>query len=551
MNYQSSNSGTSVKQVHRTGYHFQPKQNWINDPNAPMYYKGYYHLFYQYNPKGAVWGNIVWAHSVSKDMINWIPLEPAIVPSKPFDKYGCWSGSATILPGNKPVILYTGIIDNKPAPGYQVQNYAIPANYSDPLLREWIKPDDNPIVKPTYENVSSFRDPTTAWFNNGHWKMIIGSKHKQRGIAYLYRSRDFRKWTKAKHTLHDKPNTGMWECPDFFPVSPRGSNGLETSVLGRKIKHVFKVSLDLTRFEYYTIGTYNPITDKYYPDKTSVDGWAGLRYDYGNFYASKTFFDPAQNRRILWGWANESSTSFEDVTKGWAGIQLIPRMVWLDPSGKQLLQWPIRELEKLRRDRVHLSSVKLSKGDVVEVKGITAAQADVEVVFKFSSLDEAEKFDPEWSKLPSENLAMEICGMKGTTKEGGLGPFGLLTLASNKLQEYTPVFFRVFKTLDKKYKVLMCSDAKPSSLNQNEYKPSFAGFVDVDLAEKKLSLRSLIDHSVVESFGEGGKTVITSRVYPTLAVAGDAHLYLFNNGTQTITVEKLNAWSMNKPRYMN
>nr|KAJ0190071.1 hypothetical protein LSAT_V11C800420000 [Lactuca sativa] len=546
MNYQSLNA-INVKQIYRTGYHFQPKQNWIN---APMYYKGYYHLFYQYNPKGAVWGNIVWAHSVSKDMINWIPLEPAIVPSKPFDKYGCWSGSATILPGNKPVILYTGIIDKKPAPGYQVQNYAIPANYSDPFLRDWIKPDDNPIVKPTYENVSSFRDPTTAWFNNGHWKMIVGSKHKHRGIAYLYRSRDFVKWTKAKHTLHDKPGTGMWECPDFFPVSAYGQSGLDTSVLKGGVKHVFKVSLDMTRFEYYTIGTYDTIKDKYYPDNTSVDGWAGLRYDYGNFYASKTFFDPVQNRRILWGWANESSTSYEDVAKGWAGIQLIPRMVWLDPSGKQLLQWPIHELETLRGDNVHLSDVKLNKGDVVEVKGITPAQADVEVMFSFSSLDEAENFDPEWSKLPSENLALEICGITGT-KQGGLGPFGLLTLASNKLEEYTPVFFRVFKTLDKTYKVLMCSDAKPSTLNKNEYKPSFAGFVDVDLSAKTLSLRSLIDHSVVESFGEGGKTVITSRVYPTIAVAEDAHLFLFNNGTETVTVESVGAWSMKSPELMN
>ena len=83
-----------------------------------------------------------------------------------------------------------------------------------------------------------------------------------------------------------------------------------------------------------------------------------------------------------------------------------------------------------------------------------------------------------------------------------------------------------------------------SSLNQNEYKPSFGGFVDVDLVEKKLSLRSLIDHSVVESFAEGGKAVISSRVYPNLAIAENAHLYVFNNGSETITIESLDAWSM-------
>lgn len=60
-----------------------------------------------------------------------------------------------------------------------------------------------------------------------------------------------------------------------------------------------------------------------------------------------------------------------------------------------------------------------------------------------------------------------------------------------------------------------------------------------------------IDNSVVESFGAGGKTVITSRVYPTLATFGNAHLYAFNNGTEAIKIDTLKAWSMTKPRQMN
>ena len=74
------------------------------------------------------------------------------------------------------------------------------------------------------------------------------------------------------------------------------------------------------------------------------------------------------------------------------------------------------------------------------------------------SLDEAETFDPEWSKLPKENLAMGIYVLKDT-KHGGLMPFGLFTLALEKLEEYTHVFFSIFKTVDSKHKVLMCSDA--------------------------------------------------------------------------------------------
>lgn len=285
-----------------------------------MYYNGIYHLFYQYNPKGAVWGNIVWAHSVSKDMVNWQALEPAIYPSKPFDIKGCWSGSATILPGNMPVILYTGIDSEE----RQLQNYAIPKNHSDPYLREWIKPDNNPLVFPNGVNATSFRDPTTAWWaNDGYWRILIGSRRKHRGIAYLYKSRDFLKWTKAKHPIHSKEKTGNWECPDFFPVSLSGANGLDTSYDGPDKKYVLKVSLDVTRYDYYTIGSYLKNKDIYVPDSTSVDGWGGLRYDYGNFYASKTFFDAGKGRRILWGWANESDSAEDDIAKGWAGVQVI------------------------------------------------------------------------------------------------------------------------------------------------------------------------------------------------------------------------------------
>ncbi|CAO2034948.1 unnamed protein product [Urochloa humidicola] len=204
----------------RTGYHFQPPKNWIN---APMYYKGWYHFFYQYNPKGAVWeDNIVWAHSVSRDLINWIALKPAIKPSIPSDKYGCWSGSATILPDGSPVIMYTGI--DRPNIKYQVQNLAFPKNASDPLLRERVKPAYNPIIVPEGGiNATLFRDPTTAWRAAGdtRWRLLIGSvaasgrRGAARGAAYVYMSRDFRRWVRVRRPLHSAA-TGMWECPAFL-----------------------------------------------------------------------------------------------------------------------------------------------------------------------------------------------------------------------------------------------------------------------------------------------------------------------------------------------
>ncbi|CAF4406052.1 unnamed protein product, partial [Adineta steineri] len=34
----------------RPQYHLMPPKNWLNDPNGPVYYNGYYHMFYQYYP---------------------------------------------------------------------------------------------------------------------------------------------------------------------------------------------------------------------------------------------------------------------------------------------------------------------------------------------------------------------------------------------------------------------------------------------------------------------------------------------------------------------
>jgi beta-fructofuranosidase len=157
-----------------------------------MYYKGWYHLFYQYNPNGAAWDRrIVWGHSVSRDLINWMTLEPAIAPSIDSDQFGCWSGSATILPDGTPMIVYTGInrIEGNDT-NYQVQNVAYPKNASDPLLREWVKPDYNPIISlEAGLNATQFRDLTTAWKGpDGRWRLLVGKEKGEEGRALVYRS---------------------------------------------------------------------------------------------------------------------------------------------------------------------------------------------------------------------------------------------------------------------------------------------------------------------------------------------------------------------------
>src|SRR5215211_5527450 len=66
---------------HRPQYHFLPPSNWMNDPNGIIQWKGQFHLFYQYNPTGPLWGNMHWGHATSPDLIHWSDKPIALAPT--------------------------------------------------------------------------------------------------------------------------------------------------------------------------------------------------------------------------------------------------------------------------------------------------------------------------------------------------------------------------------------------------------------------------------------------------------------------------------------
>ena len=94
----------------RPQFHLLPAANWMNDPNGPIYWKGNYHMFYQYNPHGAYWGDMHWGHAVSPDMVHWrhLPVALAPTPGGP-DAAGCFSGTS-VIDGDRVAVVYTGIV---------------------------------------------------------------------------------------------------------------------------------------------------------------------------------------------------------------------------------------------------------------------------------------------------------------------------------------------------------------------------------------------------------------------------------------------------------
>ncbi|XP_004499664.2 beta-fructofuranosidase, soluble isoenzyme I-like [Cicer arietinum] len=492
---------------------------------------GWYHLFYQYNPYSSIWGNITWGHAVSKDMIHWLYLPIAMKPNKWFDINGVWTGSATLLPDGKIIMLYTGDTNEY----VQVQNLAYPANLSDPLLLDWVKYANNPIIEPPPGiGPKNFRDPTTAWIGpDGKWRVLIGSKKGQTGISLVYKTTNFTNFELNDRYLHAVPGTGMWECVDFYPVSINGTNGLDTSINGPQVKHVLKASLDDTKVDSYAIGTYFIENDTWVPDNPNEDVGIGLLLDYGRYYASKTFCDQVKKRRILWGWINETDSESDDLKKGWASLQTIPRTVLLDQkTGTNLLLWPVEEIESLRLSSDEYEGVVLKPGSVVPLNITQATQLDIFVEFEIESLASE-------GIISNDNID---CG-KGAIERSAFGPFGILAIADDTLSEQTPIYFRLSNTSLGSSNTFFCVDETRSSKAPEVEKPVYGSKVPV-FRDEKLSMRVLVDHSIIESFAQGGRTVISGRVYPTQAIYGAARLFLFNNATHTNIKVSLKIWHL-------
>ena len=99
-----------VNHCYRGKLHLLPPIGWMNDPNGFVYYKGEYHLFYQFYPYDSVWGPMHWGHAKSKDLIHWEELPVALAPSEAYDRNGCFSGSAIVI-DDKLVLIYTGHVE--------------------------------------------------------------------------------------------------------------------------------------------------------------------------------------------------------------------------------------------------------------------------------------------------------------------------------------------------------------------------------------------------------------------------------------------------------
>ncbi len=223
-------NAAGYQELYRPQFHFTPAQNWMNDPNGLVYYKGEYHLFYQHNPFGNTWGHMSWGHAVSRDLVHWQQL-PVAIPEE--GNEAIFSGSAVVdhhntsgfgTRRNPPMVaIYTSA-----RPDDQNQSLA----YSTDRGRTWTKYAGNPVLD---DADREFRDPKVFWYEPAREWRMVAVKALQRKVA-IYRSKDLKAWTHLSDFGPANAVGGAWECPDLFPLEVNGKR--------HKTKWVMLVSLN-------------------------------------------------------------------------------------------------------------------------------------------------------------------------------------------------------------------------------------------------------------------------------------------------------------------
>lgn len=454
---------TTNREKYRPAYHHTPLYGWMNDPNGMFYKDSRWHLYYQWNPYGSKWQNMTWGHSSSADLVRW-EHHPAAIEANGLGTV--FSGSSVVDSANTAgfgrdavVALYTSADVN------QTQSLA---HSSDGGMTFEIYPG-NPVL--TLE--SEARDPNMFWdADNGRWVMSLA--HALDHEMLFFTSPDLKEWTlQGSFGKGIGAQDGVWECPDLFRLKVDGSDE-EKWVLVCNINPGGPFGGSAT--QYFT----GDFDGKTFIADTDAEGVIPTKWmDYGkDHYATVSWSDAPDNRRVLIGWMSNWQYAGEVPTMQYRSANTLPREAGLfrAPDGQLYLSSsPVAELAALR-DKPSVSVRNKPAGG------------------------NGRNFP-----LPGSNGgACEILLDIDSRKAGSVD----ITISNNDGES-----------------ALLCYDAKAHTLSFDRRRSGLTDFSQdfptVTTAptfetDGKLSLRIFIDRSSIEVFGNGGKTVMTNLVFPTV-----------------------------------
>ena len=319
---------------YRPQVQFSPQHHWTNDPNGLVYFKGEYHLFYQYNPLGDTWGHMSWGHAVSPDLLHWKEL-PVAIPET--DAEMIFTGSVVVDERNTSglcpngnaclVAIYTGHRGHSETQR-EVQDIAA----SQDMGRTWQAFSGNPVID---LEMSNFRDPSVSWNDDAHaWLMAVSLPNEHK-VAF-YTSPDLKRWTRRSTFGPAGATGGQWECPDLLRVpGQKGSKDIWALKVGLN-----PGSLQGGSGEQFFLGSFDGTTFTQSTEPGS-HGWT----DYGkdSYCAISYNHLPAGEKPTLIGWMNNWQYADKLPTSPWRGQMTLARRLTAvhDQAGVTLAEEPV------------------------------------------------------------------------------------------------------------------------------------------------------------------------------------------------------------------
>jgi sucrose-6-phosphate hydrolase SacC (GH32 family) len=309
-------AATNYQEDNRGQFHFSPRSGWMNDPNAPLYYRGVYHLFFQHAPSALHWDTMHWGHATSTDLVHWqqrpIALDPSIHPGD------LWSGGGVVDCGNvsglkngdhDPILVYSG------TRGVTVF-YSLDGGNTFQTYDGGRK-----VVVPDGDS----RDPKVFWDPvSQHWGMVVWSDAGGNGVDFFV-STDLLHWSFASRFKAG----WLFECPNMIRMPLDGG---------------YHWVLHAGSGEYY-VGDWDGTafhSDWSVPQKINqTDTHAGAGY-----YAALNFSNLKGDRVVSMAWQGENYGSI------WTGNASFPVDLKLrrTADGLRVAANPVPEIETLREN---------------------------------------------------------------------------------------------------------------------------------------------------------------------------------------------------------
>ena len=476
------------REIFRPVYHHTPAYGWMNDANGMVYKDGEYHLYYQYNPYGSIWGNMHWGHSVSRDLVHWQHLPVAIER----DTMGhIFSGSCVVdarndagTGTNNIIAFYTSHRSTQPGHQRQVQCMA----YSSDNGRTFTKYEGNPIITP-FDGLENFRDPKVFWYApQEKWVMIVSADKNMR----FYESRNLKDWTYMSEWGEGYgPQPNQFECPDFIQLPVDGDK--------QRMKWVMIVNIN-PGFVYGGSGTMYFVGDfdgHRFTCDTKPDCVKWL--DWGKDHYATVCFSNTGDRTIAVPWMSNWQYANLTPSKGqYRSANALPRELnlYTAADGQLLLSAaPVKELSSLRGKEEKIGDFNLGEKSVEHV----ADNGAFELQFRMQPAAKG-RTGVELSNAEGEKTLIYFDAENGRVvmdrAESGIVDFG---------KDIEP------HQLETSSSRRACVDGLLHFVNDFAH-ATWAPVSDIAAAHE---VRIFADRSSIELFVDGGRVAMTNLVFPT------------------------------------